>query len=172
VPDIQVHAGASTFWDDGRGHSDRPGAGGTVTLLAPESRGRVSLRSAEPTDQPEIDFRFYEHRADLDTLVTGLEMLFDIAARKPLAPYLTEPLLLGTSTPDRARLAEHALRYTQTLYHPVGTCAMGAVVDPRLRVRGVDRLRVVDASVMPAVVRGNTNAPTVMIAEKAADLLR
>jgi choline dehydrogenase len=113
---------------------------------------------------PAIDFRCYEHRADLDTLITGLEMMRDIADRKPLAPYLAEPLLLGTSTPDRARLAEHVRRYTQTLYHPIGTCAMGAVLDPRLRG--------VDASVMPAVVRGNTNAPVVMIAETAADLLR
>ncbi len=172
VPDIQVHAGATTFWDDGRGHSDQPGAGATVTLLTPESRGEVRLRSAEPTDHPNIDFRFYEHRTDLETLITGLEMVLDIAGHEPLASHLTGPLLLNTATPDRAQLAEYVRRYTQTLYHPVGTCAMGAVVDPRLRVRGVDNLRVVDASVMPAVVRGNTNAPVVMIAEKAADLIK
>ena len=103
-------------------------------------------------------------------------MVLDIAGHQPLASYLTGPLLLDTATPDRAQLAEHVRRYTQTLYHPVGTCALGgadsAVVDPQLRVRGVDRLRVVDASVMPTVVHGNTNAPVVMIAEKAADLIR
>ncbi|MFC0434759.1 GMC family oxidoreductase N-terminal domain-containing protein [Kutzneria buriramensis] len=175
-PTIEATMIATSSWDDSRGRSDRPATGALVTLLAPASRGSVRLRSADPADQPDIDFRFYARQSDVDELIAGLVTVLDIADRKPLTAHLAAPLLLNTVNPTRERLLEHVRRHTQTLYHPVGTCAMGSdhgtVVDPRLRVRGIDHLRVVDASVMPEIVRGNTNAPVVMIAERAADLIR
>jgi choline dehydrogenase len=108
-------------------------------------------------------------------MLAGMKRLWEICQQGPLARYLAEPWQLP-SDPSDDDFLEHARNHTQTLYHPVSTCAMGggedAVVDAELKVRGVEGLRVVDASVMPAVPRGNTNAPTVMVAEKAADLIR
>jgi choline dehydrogenase len=145
-------------------------------LVDPASRGRLRLSSAEPSDKPVIDFGFYEEQADLDAMIAGVLTMIDVARQKPLASSIAGPFLPTVSDPDRSVVLELVRAYTQTMYHPVGTCAMGAgetaVVDPELRVRGIDGLRVVDASVMPAVVRGNTNAPVVMIAEKPADLIR
>jgi choline dehydrogenase len=136
----------------------------------------VKLRSADPLAHPEIDLAFYDDPRDLDDLVRGLQMTIAMTEADPVAGYLAEPLLPVRTDLDDGAMAEHARRWTQTMYHPVGTCAMGtgddAVVDPDLRVRGIDGLRVVDASVMPQVVRGNTNAGTIMIAEKAAELIR
>jgi choline dehydrogenase len=108
-------------------------------------------------------------------MLAGMKRLWEICGQGPLTRYLDEPWQLPTN-PSDDDLVEHIRKNAQTLYHPVATCAMGngedAVVDADLRVRGVDGLRVVDASVMPAVPRGNTNAPTIMVAEKAADLIR
>jgi choline dehydrogenase len=175
LPNIQVYAGGTSYWDDGTGHADVPCTGGAVTLVDPASRGYVRLRSADPTDYPSIDPRFYAEPGDLDALVTGLKMLIDIAGHEPVAKYISAPLLPGAARPDRTALLEVLREHTQTMYHPTGTCAMGdsedAALDPQLRVRGVEHLRVVDASVMPATIRGNTNAPVVMIAEKACDLI-
>ena len=175
VPDMQVHAGAVPFADT----LPPPGRScftTTVSLLAPRSRGTVKLRSADPLAHPEIDLAFYDDPRDLDDLVRGLQMTIAMTEADPVAGYLAEPLLPVRTDLDDGAMAEHARRWTQTMYHPVGTCAMGtgddAVVDPDLRVRGIDGLRVVDASVMPQVVRGNTNAGTIMIAEKAAELIR
>jgi choline dehydrogenase len=107
--------------------------------------------------------------------MTGLRKVYEIARQAPLAPYCRE-MWLGAASDDDADLRAHMGANSQVLYHPVGTCAMGtgpeAVVDGELRVHGIDGLRVVDASIMPKVVRGNTNAPTIMIAERAADLIR
>src|SRR3954449_7270024 len=104
-------------------------------------------------------------------MMAGLEMTMDIARAPALAPYCKEPFVAPPSD-DHDVLREHLARRSQTLYHPVGTCAMGSVVDSELRVQGIEALRVVDASVMPVVPRGNTNAPTIEGAEKAADLIR
>lgn len=105
-----------------------------------------------------------------------MRRILAISRHAPFADHLESPFLPATADPSDEQLEQHTRDITQTLYHPVGTCAMGdgeyAVVDPELRVRGIDGLRVVDASVMPVVPRGNTNAPTIMIAEKAADLVR
>jgi choline dehydrogenase len=172
-PDMQVHVAPSLFYDNGLHESPGPGFTAGATLVDVASRGRVRLRSADPRWRPEIDPAYYSEPIDLDVMVSGLRSLIEIGTRAPLARNLAGPFklarLTGLSDED---LRAHVREVTQTLYHPVGTCAMGSVVDPALRVAGVDGLRVVDASVMPVVPRGNTNAPTIMIAEKAADLIR
>jgi choline dehydrogenase len=174
-PNIQAYAGGTSYWDDGTGFADVPCTGGVVTLVDPASRGSLRLRSANPADHPEIDPKFYSEPSDLEAMLTGMEMMIDMTRQKPLAEFISQPFMPDIDRPDRTALSRVIRDHTQTMYHPTGTCAMGeseeSVLDPRLRVRGVDRLRVVDASVMPATIRGNTNAPVVMIAEKAADLI-
>ncbi|HEY0695203.1 MAG TPA: GMC family oxidoreductase N-terminal domain-containing protein, partial [Kribbella sp.] len=174
IPNMQVHT-APTAFADGLPRPAKPCFTGTVSLLDPRSRGSLQLRSADPHGQPEIDLGLYADSADLDALVSGLRTFIEMSTAGPLARHLDQPLLPDQGDTDDHALAAFTRRWTQTMYHPVGTCAMGtheqAVVDPSLRVRGVERLRVVDASVMPTVPRGNLNAPTVMIAEKASDLI-
>jgi choline dehydrogenase-like flavoprotein len=130
-------------------------------------------------DAPLIDPRFLSAPADLDGMVAGVKLMRRIFAQSALAEAGgTDPLaaLLGDGEGDDAAIRDFIREHADTIYHPVGTCKMGsddmAVVDPQLRVRGVEALRVVDASVMPTLIGGNTNAPTIMIAERAADLLR
>jgi choline dehydrogenase len=124
-----------------------------------------------------MDPAYFSDPVDLAAAIAGARRLFEIVREKPFARFLSRPFLphsMSGSTDDE--LADHIRAWTQTLYHPVGTCAMGtgedAVVDPRLRVRGIEGLRVADASVMPIVPRGNTNAPSIMVGEKASDLIR
>jgi choline dehydrogenase len=144
-------------------------------LLTPKSRGSVTLRSNDPTAKPWIRHAFLSEEEDVDAMLDGLRLTMDMARAPALGRYCVEPFVAPAST-DAAVLREHLGRRSQTLYHPVGTCAMGsdpaAVVDAELRVHGVEGLRVVDASVMPVVPRGNTNAPTIAVAERAADLIR
>ncbi|MFC9664435.1 GMC oxidoreductase [Nocardia sp. NPDC127606] len=129
------------------------------------------LRSAAPTTAPRIVHNYLATDEDRRSIVAGLRIALDIAGRAALAEHITANFVAPESDSDEDLLA-FARRYGQTLYHPTSTCAIGSVVDSRLRVLGLQGLRVVDASVMPTVVRGNTNAPTIMIAEKAADLIR
>jgi choline dehydrogenase len=141
------------------------------------SRGRLRLASADPFWRPEIDAGYFDEPADLDAMLAGCRALLEIAEQAPLRRLRGRPFLpAGGAGSTDEQLLGHIRQWAQTLYHPVGTCAMGtgetAVVDPQLRVRGIENLRVADASVMPAIPRGNTNAPTIMIAEKAADLIR
>jgi choline dehydrogenase len=175
APDIQYHVAPAGFYDNGLREPTRRMFTAAPTLVSVRSRGSLTLRSADPAWHPEIDAAYFDDGADLDTMLAGIRRLWEICTQGPLAKHLDEPWQLP-SDPTDEDLLEHVRTWTQTLYHPVSTCAMGsgeeAVVDPDLRVRGVDGLRVVDASVMPAVPRGNTNAPTVMIAEKASDLIR
>lgn len=144
-------------------------------LLYPKSRGEIRLRSADPSQPPVIDPRYFSDDADMQRLLDGVRLAQRIARSKLLDPYRGQPLSKSCEASDEATLREETRQRTNTLFHPVGTCKMGsdaqAVVDSELRVRGVSGLRVVDASIMPTIVGGNTNAPTIMIAEKAADLI-
>ena len=175
APDMQYHVAPAGFYDNGFHEPQRRMFTAAPTLVEVRSRGSLRLRSADPTWKPEIDAAYYDDGADLDAMVAGMRRLWEICTQGPLAAHLERPWQLPDN-PSEDDLIEHLRTWTQTLYHPVATCAMGtgedAVVDAELRVRGVGGLRVVDASVMPVVPRGNTNAPTVMVAEKAADLIR
>ncbi|TWP36061.1 GMC family oxidoreductase [Leekyejoonella antrihumi] len=176
APDIQVHMAPTGFYDNGLHEPSIRRVTVAPTLVSVASRGRLRLRSTDPTWHPDIDPGYYDDGTDLDAMVAGCTQLIEMAERGPFADLLDGPWAPETSHPSDEELIEHIRRFTQTLYHPVGTCAMGqgeqSVVDPELRVRGIEGLRVADASVMPVVPRGNTNAPTIMIGEKAADLLR
>ncbi|HEX6713616.1 MAG TPA: GMC family oxidoreductase N-terminal domain-containing protein, partial [Thermoleophilaceae bacterium] len=175
APDLQIHAIPGILSEDPPFGLAEPGISVGVCLLTPKSRGEVYLWTAEPTAKPHIMHRYFDDADDLRRMETGVGLLLDIARQQALAPYCSD----GVQVPASGAEADmHAFirRHAQTLYHPVGTCAMGpdddAVVDLELRVRGVEGLRVVDASVMPTVPRGNTNAPTIAVAERAADLIR
>ncbi|WP_330476989.1 GMC family oxidoreductase N-terminal domain-containing protein [Streptomyces platensis] len=171
APDVQVHATPVMFHEEGispvTDHAFMFGA----ALLTPTSRGKVSLRSAIPSAKPHILHNYLATAEDRATVVRALRLLLDIADQPSLRKHRRADFRVPRSTDD-AGLLEFARRELHTLYHPASTCPIGPVVDSRLQVHGVSGLRVVDASVMPTVVRGNTNAPTIMIAEKAADLIR
>lgn len=176
VPDLQFHFVPASFWDNGLHEAHKRGFTFAPTLVRVESTGYLKLRSADPTWQPEIEPNYYGEAVDLDAMVAGFEKMSEVVAAAPLSRYIEAPWLPTTMTPTRDEIISAVARIGQTVYHPVGTCAMGSgegsVVDPQLRVHGVEGLRVADASVMPRVPRGNTNAPTIMIGEKAADLLK
>ncbi|MEO3977642.1 GMC family oxidoreductase N-terminal domain-containing protein [Streptomyces sp. CAU 1734] len=171
APDVEYLAAPVMFTDSGLGIPTAHALTFGPSLLTPHSRGEVGLASEDPTAKPRILHNYFAERADLDTAVAALRIALDIAGQKALAPYTATPHLPPASASD-ADLRAYILRVTHSIYHPTSTCAMGAVVDAELKVLGVDGLRVADASVMPAVPRGNTNAPTIAIAEKAADLIR
>lgn len=148
-----------------------------LVMLQPESRGTVSLVSGDPTVHPRIWQNFLAHDADWRTLRAGVRIARDIASQSPLAPFIAKEILPGSDKVSDEAIDEAIRNTAITVHHPLGTCRMGgaddemAVVDPELRVYGTRGLRVVDASVMPTLVRGNINAAVVMIAEKAADLI-
>jgi choline dehydrogenase len=145
-------------------------------LLRPQSRGHITLRSRDPLAPPAIQPHYLDNNADLQTLIKGVRLACELGETKALSAYRGAAVCKGLSTRSDEGVADYIRGTAETLYHPTGTCRMGndsmAVVDDQLRVYGVDGLRVVDASVMPVIVRGNTNAPTIMIAEKAASLIR
>jgi choline dehydrogenase len=176
APDMQFHFGPVYFLEHGFVRPEGHGFTIGPTLIAPHSRGALRLRSADPFDPPTIDPRYFADPRDLAAMVAGVKLARRIAGGRAFDPYRGAETHPGPAIAGDAALGEWVRRTAETLYHPVGTCRMGedgdAVVDSRLRVRGVTGLRVVDASVMPTIVRGNTNAPTIMIAEKAADLIR
>jgi choline dehydrogenase len=150
----------------------------SILVIAVEvhSRGSITLCSPDPRSRPAIDPAYLTHEADLDVLVAGVRQAREIAEYPPLADHLEREHSPGDGVRDDERLRAWIRTDLRTIFHPTGGCAMGgdddAVCDPELRVRGVEGLRVVDASVMPAIPRGNTNAPTIAIAERAADLIR
>ncbi|TDB75472.1 GMC family oxidoreductase [Micromonospora sp. KC723] len=171
APDVQFHVLPVMFVDCALGVPTEHGISFGPCVLRPASRGDVTLASDDPTAKPRIRHRYYADPADLETMVAGVRIALDIARQAPLAPY-TRRAWAHPASGDDADLRAFVRAHTQSIFHPAGTCAIGAVVDPRLRVHGVAGLRVVDASVMPLVPRGNTNAPTVAVAERAADLIR
>ena len=174
-PDVQFHVAPVLFEDHGLTPPTEHGFSIGPTGVRPRSRGRIALRSADPHAHPAIDPNYLADPADVASLVEGLKLGREIAAEASLDPFRSGELSPGADVTSDAGLARYVRETCETLYHPVGTCRMGpdadAVVDLELRVRGVDGLRVVDASVMPTIPNGNTNAPTMMLAERAADLM-
>jgi len=176
-PDIQLALCTAIVDDHNRKQHLGHGFSLHVTLMRPKSRGSVTLKSAKPSDEAIIDIGFLNDPHDLQTLIKGTEMAYDILQSSALTPFRGK-LIHQLARDDPAQIAKYLRKHSDTEYHPVGTCKMGpdtdpmAVVDASLRVHGLQGLRVVDASVMPQVVTGNTNAPTMMIAEKAADMIR
>jgi choline dehydrogenase len=175
APDIQFHFAPVHIVDEGMSDPEAHGVWVSPCLLTPHSRGSVQLASSDPMAKPIVRNEFYTVGDDMQRMIAGLRLTLDICGQPALRPYCAEPF----NTPDgdtEDELRAHVARTTFAIYHPVGTCRMGedanAVLDPQLRVNGLDGLRVVDASVMPVVPRGNTNAPTIAIAERAADLIR
>ena len=175
VPDIQLICGPTAFVHHASFSPPLPNFTMGVTAMRPRSRGRLTLRSSDPLAAPRIHAGYFSEPADLKVVLQGLRAVLDIADHQPLKANLGA-LRLPDRVPDDTALIEHIRCWSQTVYHAVGTCAMGvdedSVVDPELRVRGVENLRVIDASVMPSIIGGNTNATTIMIGEKGADLLR
>ena len=174
APDIQLHFVVAKLLDHGRRATLGHGFSLHVCLLQPRSRGLLRLADADPRSMPLIDPRFLEDSEDLRRLRDGVRLAQAILRQPALAAYGREWADSGEAGSDEA--LDHWIRgHADTLYHPFGTCRMGtgdeAVVDSQLRVRGVPGLRVADASVMPRIVSGNTTAPTIMIGEKAADLI-
>jgi choline dehydrogenase len=175
VPNVQLISGATSFVHHGRFSPPLENFTMLVSATHPLSRGRLTLRSNDPFAAPRIDPGYFSEPADFEAIKQGLRVALEIAEQQPLRSNL-RALRLPESVPDDAALSEHVRRWSQTQYHAVGTCAMGvdedSVVDPELRVRGIENLRVIDASVMPSIVGGNTNAAAIMIGEKGADLVR
>ena len=174
VPDIQLHFSMGMADNHGRTRHLGHGFGCHVCLLRPKSRGSVTLNSADPTVAPSIDPRFYDHSDDLEVMTKGFKMTRRIMDAEPLAKLRTAEMYSENVRSDD-EIRTILRNRSDTVYHPVGTVRMGtdegAVVDPYLRVVGVEGLRVVDASIMPTLIGGNTNAPSIMIGEKAADMI-
>jgi choline dehydrogenase-like flavoprotein len=176
-PDIQLALCTGIVDDHTRKNHLGHGYTLHVTLLRPKSRGSVTLQSARAQDAPLIDPQFLSDPLDLATLVKGTQIGWDIMQADAFEPY-RGPMLYPINRQDPIQIAEFLRDHSDTEYHPCGTCKMGstsdpaAVVDTELRVYGIDKLRVVDASIMPQLTSGNTNAPTIMIAEKAADMIK
>ena len=175
--DIQYHMGAAYFEDHGAEKYDGHCMVIAPVLVSPRARGQVWLRSADPTDKPRIITNTLSEPEDLESMLVGMELAREIAGQGPLKEIVVKELKPGPAALDRAELEADLRRRLMLIYHPVGTVRMSdtheqAVVDSRLRVHGLQRLRVVDASIMPLIVGGNTHAPTVMIAERAAELIR
>lgn len=175
-PDVQFHVLPVLVGDVDRPMPEVHGISIDPCFLRPASRGRVQARSANAMDPAEFDGGFLTAQADVDTLVRGLKLARRILRMPSLQNVIAEELYPSPNEhlPD-AELEQFVRQYAKTVYHPVGTCRMGtdplAVVDPQLRVHGIGRLRVCDASVMPQITSGNTNAPTIMIAERAAGFM-
>ena len=175
-PDLQFHFVVGKLADHGRKTVFGHGYSCHVCLLRPKSRGSVTLSSADPFAAPLIDPNFLAERSDLDVLVRGFKAMRRILGQPALAGHGARELAPSATAKSDAEIEAFIRGHADTIYHPVGTCRMGSgpldVVDAELRVRGIAGLRVVDASIMPSIVSGNTNAPTIMIAEKAADMIK
>jgi choline dehydrogenase len=178
-PDIQLMSNPvrmdAKIWCPGIGERQDHRVTADAVVLHPEARGTVRLRSANPADAPRVHVNAFGHPADIDTAIRGIEAARHIYATRPQSDLIDRELTPGANRRARADLEAYIRATGSITQHPVGTCKMGvddaAVVDPQLRVRGLEGLRVADASIMPTVTGGNTNAPTIMIGEKASDLI-
>ena len=178
TPDVQFHV--ATLSSDMAGSPTHPFSGFTFSVcqLRPQSRGFVRIKSADPLDPPAMQPNYLSAPEDCATLVAGVRLARRLAATRALAPYVKAEYRPGPAAQSDAELLEFIRNTGGTIFHPAGTCKMGdiardtrAVVDARLRVHGIEGLRVVDCSIMPTLTSGNTNVPAVMIAEKAADMI-
>jgi choline dehydrogenase len=176
-PDVQYTIVHASFKDVKKRIFDRhPGMTIAPCQLRPESRGTIHIKSADPLAAPAIRPNFLSEEVDRRTLVEGMKIARRIVAAPALTPYAGDEIEPGGDVNSDDEWLDYARAKGNTVYHPIGTAKMGgdamAVVDNRLRVHGIQGLRVIDASIMPTLVSGNTNAPTIMIAEKAADMLK
>ncbi|SMX35844.1 GMC family oxidoreductase [Maliponia aquimaris] len=176
TPDLEYHVQPVTLDAFGQPPHDFPAITASVCNLRPESRGHVHITSPDPLAHPEIQPNYLSTEGDRQVAARAIRLTRHIMAQEPLAKYRPEEFKPGPTFQSDAELAEGAGMIASTIFHPVSTARMGtddaAVVDGRLRVKGIDGLRVVDASAMPRITSGNTNSPTIMIAEKAADMIR
>jgi len=175
--DVQFHMGAAYFDDHGAEEYEGHCMVIAPVLVSPQARGQVWLRSADPAAKPRIITNSLSEPDDLESMIAGMRLAREIAAQTPLRETVIKELKPGAANVERDELEADLRRRLMLIYHPVGTARMsdtqdGAVVDSRLRVHGLEGLRVIDASIMPTITGGNTNAPTIMIAERAADLIR
>jgi choline dehydrogenase len=177
-PDLQIHTVLAIMQDHGKVSVPKDGFTFHVCQLRPESRGRVGLKSADPLADPAIFANYLSAEEDRRAIREGVKMMREVARQSALDPYRSEEYSPGEAVQSDAQIDAWIRKTGETIYHPVGTCRMGAVgdsmavVDAECRVQGLAGLRVVDASVMPTLVGGNTNAPTIMIAEKISDAIR
>jgi choline dehydrogenase len=175
APDFQILFIPGFFWDGGYRKTGHPGVTTLVSYLAPESRGSVSLQSTDPTVHPRIFSNILGRQSEMDALVRAVELIRDITSRSPLRNIIKEEIQPSAAVDSRTALADWLRSIAEHTYHPTCTCRMGppdeGVVDPQLRVYGVDNLRVADASIMPRITSGNTHAPAVMIGERCADFV-
>ena len=176
-PDIQYHFLSLAISYDGSRQARRHGFQAHVGPMRSKSRGRVRLRSAEPAERPSILFNYMTHPDDLVEMRACVRLTREIFAQEAFAPYRGEELSPGAEVRDDEAIDAFVRRNVESAYHPCGTCRMGdpadpaTVVDPQARVVGLEALRVVDSSIMPAITTGNLNAPTIMLAEKCADAI-
>jgi choline dehydrogenase-like flavoprotein len=176
TPDLQFHFVIAKLVDHGRGTVFGHGYSCHVCLLRPMSRGSVSLASKDPMDAPLIDPNFLGVRDDVERLMRGFRIMRNVLQQPAMAKLGGKEVQASAQATSDLAVEQFIRDYADTVYHPVGSCRMGPgeldVVDHELRVHGMEALRVVDASIMPRIVSGNTNAPTIMIAEKAADMIK
>jgi choline dehydrogenase-like flavoprotein len=176
APDVQYHFAPAFFSQHGAETHDRHAFTVGPTLISPKSRGWVQLRSADPLAAPRINPNALSDPDDMAAMVEGVKIARRIVAQEPLASATAREIYPGPDVQSDSEIEADIRRRVELIYHPVGTCRIGiddgAVVDPDLRVRGIEGLRVADASVMPVIPGGNTNAPTIMVGERAADLIR
>ncbi len=175
--DVQFHMGAAYFEDHGAETYDGHCMVIAPVLISPRARGQVWLRSADPAAKPRIITNTLSEADDVESMIAGMQLAREIAAQEPLREVVVRELKPGGQTSDRQELEADLRRRLMLIYHPVGTARMSdthelAVVDSRLRVHGLRDLRVIDASIMPTITGGNTNAPTMMIAERGAEMIR
>jgi choline dehydrogenase-like flavoprotein len=176
APDMQMFGAPAFFWDHGFATHDKPAYAVALSLVGSRSRGQVRLRSADPTEKPALTFNYFSDPAELASMVEGIERAREVANSRPVRGLTTRELHPGGQATSRSEIEAEIRRNVATTYHPSCTARIGTestgVVDARLRVHGVAGLRVADASVFPTIPHGNTHAPSVLVGEKAAEMIK